>query len=89
MEDREMNINTEEEEKEVAGESKAEKFKRIAAGRVNKALVAIQRLEPLSSNSYEYTEEQVNSMFDALYTALDTAKAKYSKSKKETNTFSF
>ena len=92
MEENNLEMNFDENEaieKEIAGESKADKFKRIGTGRVNKALVAISRLEALSGNAYEYTEEQVESMFGALYKALDDAKAKFNKTKKETSTFSF
>ena len=86
----EMNLDENEiPEKEIAGESKADKFKRIGTGRVNKALVAISRLEALSGSSYEYTEEQVEAMFGALYKALDDAKSKFSKTKKETASFTF
>ncbi len=78
-----------EEEKDIAGESKADKFKRLGASRVNKALIAISRLENLSGSSYEYTEDQVDAMFEALYSALDSTKSKFKKVKKETATFTF
>lgn len=86
----EMNLDENEApEKEIAGESKADKFVRLGTSRVNKALVAISRLEALSGSAYEYTEKQVDDMFGALQAALDNARSKFNKTKKEPNTFSF
>ncbi len=90
LENIELTQSDNDSEKEIAGESKADKFKRIGAGRVNKALVAISRLGALSGNAYEYTDEQVESMFGALQAALDAEKAKFApKEKKDVATFSF
>ena len=51
------------EEKEKAGESKAEKFVRLAELRMTKALKGIENLANLSNrSSYEYTDEQVKAM---------------------------
>ena len=48
-------------------ETKAEKFIRIGEYRMNKAVDAIGRLENLANrSSYEYTQEQVDAMFQAL-----------------------
>ena len=48
-------------------ETKAEKFIRIGEYRMNKAVDAIGRLENLANRSfYEYTQEQVDAMFQAL-----------------------
>ena len=85
-----MEMNEINEEKEIAGESKADKFKRIGQSRVVKALEAIQRLGALSGSSYEYTDEQVENMFGALQSKLDETRDKFKKEKKkEKPTFTF
>lgn len=59
-------------------ESKAEKFARLANSRVTIALKRIKLLSALSNRSqYEYTEEQVNKIFDALADALAAVRKKY------------
>ncbi len=78
-----------EEEKEIAGESKAEKFKRLATPRVNKILKAIDTLGNCSGSSYEYTDEQVEAMFGAIQNALDQTKEKFQKKTSSTKEFSF
>lgn len=51
----------------IPGESKADKFKRIAAKRTSKALDAIASIGGLSAkNNYEYTPEQVSKIIGAL-----------------------
>jgi len=50
----------------AADESKADKFKRLATARTNKAIAAIRGLGKLSSGQYERTPEQVNMIFEAL-----------------------
>lgn len=64
-------------EEEIEGESKAEKFRRIASKRTNNALRQIDNIGKLSGSSYEYTNEQVEKIFDALQKALDSAHAKF------------
>ena len=50
-----------------AGESKADKFKRLAISRTEKALAAIANLRGLANKgNYEYTDEQVAKIFGAL-----------------------
>lgn len=41
------------------GETKAQKFSRLATARVNKVLKAIKNIGNLSTSGYEYTPEQV------------------------------
>ena len=70
-------------------ETKAEKFKRLASARVNKAGDAIELLGNLSSNSYEYTEEDVEKIFGFLQKKLDETKEKFTKTSTEKEVFSF
>ena len=60
-------------------ESKAERFVRLAEPRVNRACKAISMIVHLAASSYEYTEKQVEAMFDAMQQELNTQKAKFTK----------
>lgn len=60
-------------------ESKSERFVRLAEPRVNRACKAISMIGHLAANSYEYTEKQVESMFEALQDELNIQKAKFTK----------
>ena len=72
------------EEKEKAGESKAEKFVRLAELRMTKALKGIENLANLSNrSSYEYTDEQVKAMFGALDAAVEKVKSAFAPKEKE------
>ena len=62
-------------------ESKAERFVRVAEPRVGRACKAISLIGNFATGDYEYTEQQVDSMFAAMQEALDTARAKYRKGK--------
>ena len=70
MEKTNVTMTTEEMQGEPAAkenETKAEKFIRIGEYRMNKAVNAIGRLENLANRgSYEYTQEQVDAMFQRL-----------------------
>lgn len=71
-------------------ESKGEKFVRIATSRMNKALRAISALENLSNrNSYSYSQEQVNAMFEQLETTLAEVKESFAPKKTTDKSFSF
>lgn len=55
-----------------------ENFRRIAESRTNKIIKAISLLGNLSNKSYyEYTEEQVNSIFNAIQNELDAQRGKF------------
>ena len=71
--------------------AKAEKFIRIGEYRMNKAVDAIGRLENLANRgSYEYTQEQVDAMFQALEGRVAEIKARFTPKKTaESKTFSF
>ena len=60
-------------------ESKAERFVRLAEPRVSRACKAISMIGHLAASSYEYTEKQVEAMFDAMQQELNTQKAKFTK----------
>lgn len=72
-------------------ETKEEKFIRIGEYRMNKAVDAIGRLENLANRgSYEYTQEQVDVMFQALEGRVAKVKARFTPKKAaESKTFSF
>lgn len=63
-------------------ETKEERFIRIAEPRVSRACKAVSLLGNLAGSGYEYTEEQVSSMFGAVQEALDTARAAFVKKPK-------
>ena len=59
-------------------ESKSERFIRVAELRVNKALKALAAIGACADiRSYEYTEDQIGKIFDALRIELDVAEARY------------
>lgn len=72
-------------------ETKAEKFIRIGEYRMNKAVDAIGRLENLANrSSYEYTQEQVDAMFQALEGRVVEVKSRFAPKKApEGKSFSF
>ena len=53
-------------------ENKKQNFKKIAENRTNKIIDMISLLGNLSNTSYyEYTDEQINAIFDAIQEELD------------------
>lgn len=94
MEETNVTMTAEEMQGEPAAkenETKAEKFIRIGEYRMNKAVDAIGRLENLANRgSYEYTQEQVDAMFQALEGRVAEIKARFTPKKTaESKTFSF
>ena len=81
MEETNVTMTAEEMQGEPAAkenETKAEKFIRIGEYRMNKAVDAIGRLENLANRgSYEYTQEQVDAMFQALEGRVAEVKARF------------
>lgn len=60
-------------------ETKREKFVRIAEARTNKIISMIQLLGNCSNQSqYEYTQRDVNKIFNAIQAELDDTKKRYS-----------
>ena len=63
-------------------ETKRDKFVRIAEARTNKIINMIQLLGNCSNQSlYEYSQKDVNKIFNAIQAELDEAKKTYSKRK--------
>ena len=61
-------------------ETKREKFVRIAEARTNKIINMIQLLGNCSNQSlYDYSQKDVNKIFNTIQTELDEAKKRYSK----------
>ena len=59
---------------------KQQNFKRIAENRINKIIDLISKLHNLSNSSfYEYTDEQIDKMFDILQKELDRQKEEFKK----------
>lgn len=77
----------ENEVKDVAGESKSDKFKRLASKRVVNAISKIELIANLSASSYEYTPEEVAKILTALQGSVDKVKAAFSKQKIEKTVF--
>lgn len=71
-------------------ETKNEKFLRIATPRVNAIIDKLDILSNCAGSNYEYTEEQVETMFQALRDAMDACYNEFSpKVKSEKKRFSF
>lgn len=63
---------------------KQENFKRIANNRVNKIVDLISKLHNLSNTSfYEYTDDQINEIFNLIQNELDKQKQLFDKDKKK------
>ena len=59
------------------GESKHDRFKRLASQRVTNAIKKIELIGHLSSSSYEYSEEEMEKIFSAFQQTLDGVKEKF------------
>lgn len=62
-----------------ANEDKHEKFYRISQKRIQNAAKQIELIGNCASSDYEYTDEDVDKMFEYLQKALDETKKKYEK----------
>lgn len=63
---------------------KQENFKRIANNRVHKIVDLISKLHNLSNTSfYEYTDEQINEIFNIIQNELDKQKQLFGNDKKK------
>lgn len=71
-------------------ETKNEKFLRIATPRVNAIIDKLDILSNCAGSNYEYTEEQVETMFQAIRDAMDVCYNEFRpKVKSEKERFSF
>ena len=77
----------ENEAENVAGESKSDKFKRLASKRVKNAIAKVELIANLAAPGYEYTPEQVEKILTALQGSVDKVKAAFSKQKIEKTEF--
>lgn len=65
----------------IDGENKKQRFERLAAIRTNKILEKIRVLGNCSNRGlYEYNDEQINMIFNAINRELKIARSKFSKS---------
>jgi len=71
----------------VAGESKSDKFKRLASKRVVNAISKIELIANLASSSYESTPEEVEKILTALQGSVDKVKSAFSKQKIDKTVF--
>ena len=72
------------------GETKEQRFIRVATPRMNRAVKAIAMVGMCSSNNYGYTEEQIAKIEVALVDAIQNALARFTKqqnAEKESFTF--
>ena len=68
----------------MTGETRNERFRRIAAKRTNEILEKIRILGNCSNkSSYEYSEEEVNKIFSEIDKQLKLTKAKFLGGKRE------
>ena len=59
-------------------ETKREKFVRLAEARTNKIIKMIELLGNLSNtSSYEYTEEEVNRIYETIYNELNLSRDRF------------
>ena len=71
-------------------ELKSERFLRLAKSRVERVLYRIRILGNCSNRgNYEYSSEQVKSMFNTIQIALNNAESKFTPSKIEQESFEF
>ena len=68
-----------EEQGAVQGETKEQKFQRLATKRTQAALQKIRLLSNLTSSSYAYTPEQAVRIIGALRGAVDAVEAKFNR----------
>ena len=69
-------------------ENKKENFIRIAENRTNKIIEMISKLSNLANTSfYEYTDEQIENIFNAIQSELDKQKKFFANNSKKEKKF--
>ena len=68
-----------EEQEAVQGETKEQRFQRLATKRTQAALQKIRLLGNLTTSSYGYTPEQAAKIISALRAAVETVEAKFNR----------
>ncbi len=67
---------------------KQENFKRIAESRTNKIIDSISKLKQFKNTSfYEYTDEQIEAIFNAIQSELDKQREEFKKENKSPRRF--
>ena len=66
-------------EEAVQGETKEQRFQRLATKRTQAALQKIRLLGNLTSSSYSYTPEEASKIIGALRAAVDAVEAKFNR----------
>ena len=69
------------------GESKNEKFKRIATKRVQNAISKIECIGNLSSSAYQYSQEEIDKIFSSLQQTLDSTRKSFTPKQTVENKF--
>ncbi len=64
---------------QAGGETKEQKFARLATKRTQAALTKIRLLGNLTGSSYRYTDEQANRILGSLRQAVDELEGKFRK----------
>jgi len=77
----------ENEERDVVGESKSDKFKRLASKRVVSAISKIDLIANLAAPSYEYTPEEITKILTALQSSVSRVKEAFFKQKIDKTVF--
>lgn len=67
------------EQEAVQGETKEQKFQRLATKRTQAALQKIRLITNLTSSSYAYTPEQAAKIIGSLRAAVDAVEAKFNR----------
>jgi len=68
----------------VKQEDKAERFRRIAQQRTNRVMNDLRLLgNTANKNTYKYSDDQVDKIFDAIEVKLTEVKGKFSRTKND------
>lgn len=70
-------------------EAAADRFIRVVTPRVAKAVKAIRTIGFCAAATYEYTPKQVEQIFNALITAMETVKKQYFEKEADKSEFGF
>lgn len=88
MEDETEKEEMEEKETPVAGESKADRFKRLATKRVARAVKCVDLIGNLSTSQYEYSQDQVERIIQTLSEHINAVRSRFEKRGKKETPFS-
>lgn len=78
----------EEMDRKTNKDKKVERFRKVAVGRTNKIIDTLQLLGNCANKSnYEYTDEEVKKIFNAIERELRDTKAKFAEASKKNERF--